>query len=65
MKSLQTLYDRHPNLVLWVALALGMVAILLVAAWSVGFSLAQWAALVVATVALAGACVWIINWDGD
>jgi predicted tellurium resistance membrane protein TerC len=65
MKTLQQLYDNHPNLVLWAGLALGMVAILLVAARSVGFTLGQWAALLAATVALAGLCVWIISWESD
>ena len=66
MKTLQTLYNKHPNLILWAALAVGMVIVLLVAARIVGFTVPQWAALGAATVALAGLCVWIISWeDGD
>jgi hypothetical protein len=66
MKTLQTLYNKHPNLILWAALAVGMVVVLLVAARNVGFTAPQWAALMAATVALAGLCVWIISWeDGD
>ena len=66
MKTLQTLYNKHPNLILWAALAVGMVIVLLVAARNVGFTAPQWAALTAATVALAGLCVWIISWeDGD
>ena len=66
MKTLQTLYNKHPNLILWAALAVGMVIVLLVAARNVGFTASQWAALVAATVALAGLCVWIISWeDGE
>lgn len=66
MKTLQTLYNKHPNLMLWAALAVGMVIVLLVAARNVGFTVPQWAALGAATVALAGLCVWIISWeDGD
>ena len=42
-----------------------MVAILLVAARNVGFTASQWAALLTATVALAGLCVWIISWESD
>ena len=63
MKTLQTLYNKHPNLILWAALAVGMVVVLLVAARNVGFTGPQWAALVAATVALAGLCVWIISWE--
>jgi len=50
---------------MWAALALGMVAILLVAARHVGFTTGQWAALLSATIALAGLCVWIISWESD
>ncbi len=65
MKTLQQMYDKHPNLLLWVALALGMVVILAIAARSIGFTPGQWAALIAATVALAGLCVWIISWESD
>mgnify|MGYP001220236284 CR=1 FL=1 len=65
MKTLQQLYDKHPNLLMWAALALGMVAILLAAARNVGFTASQWAALIGATVVLAGLCAWIIGWESD
>ncbi len=56
---------RHPRLAMWVALAVGMVVILVVAARDQAFTAGQWAALVGATVLLAGLCVWIIGWGGD
>jgi hypothetical protein len=65
MKTLQQLYDKHPNLLMWAALALGMVVILAIAARNVGFTASQWAALIAATVALAGLCAWIIGWESD
>jgi predicted tellurium resistance membrane protein TerC len=65
MKTLQQMYDKHPNLVMWAGLALGMVAIVAVAARNVGFTASQWAALIAATVVLAGLCVWIISWESD
>jgi hypothetical protein len=40
-----------------------MVIILILAAREVGFQPGQWAALVVATILLAGLCVWIISWE--
>jgi hypothetical protein len=56
----------HPKLSAWIVLAIGMVAILAYEAKDVGLLPAQWAALVVATVAVAGLCVWIIGWeDGE
>lgn len=66
MTQLRNLWNRHPNLVSWFGLAVGMVAIVAVAARNVGFQAGQWAALIAATIALAGLCVWIISWeDGD
>lgn len=53
----------HPNLTAWAALAVAMVAILLWSAKDVDLLLRQRLALVVATVLLAGACVWIITWE--
>ena len=63
MNRLRRLWDRHTNLLSWAGLALGMVIIVLVAARDVGFKPGQWAALIVATVLLAGLCVWIISWE--
>jgi hypothetical protein len=66
MARLRLLWNRHPNLVSWLILAVGMVVIVAIAARNVGFTAGQWAALIAATIALAGLCVWIISWeDGD
>jgi hypothetical protein len=56
---------RHPRLTAWAVLAVGMVVILIWAARNVGLLPGQWAALIVATILLAGLCVWIIGWDND
>ena len=56
---------QHPRLTAWVVLALGMVAILIWSAKDVGLEALQWVALIVATILLAGLCVWIIGWDGQ
>jgi hypothetical protein len=63
--SIKDWAGRHPRLVMWAVLAVGMVIILIWAAKDVGLLAGQWAALIVATIALAGLCVWIINWNGD
>jgi hypothetical protein len=66
MTQLRKLWNDHPNLLSWLALAVGMVIVVVIAARNVGFTAGQWAALIVATIALAGLCVWIISWeDGD
>jgi protein-S-isoprenylcysteine O-methyltransferase Ste14 len=56
---------RHPRLVAWAVLAIGMVIILIWAAKDVGLLAGQWAALIVTTILLAGLCVWIIGWEDD
>ena len=64
--SLKEFAKQHPQLISWVVLAVGMVIILIWAAKDVGLLPGQWAALIVATILLAGLCVWIIGWDsGD
>lgn len=65
MDTWKRLWDRHPNLVSWAILALGMVIILVWSARHVGFTARQWAALIAATVILAGLSVWIISWEED
>lgn len=66
MSALKQLVIQHPRLTAWLVLAIGMVAILVWSARDVGLLPGQWVALIVATVGLAGLCVWIIGWeDGE
>jgi K+ transporter len=60
---MRKLWNRHPNLVSWALLAIGMVIIVVFSARNVGFQPGQWAAIVVATILLAGLCVWIVSWE--
>ncbi len=62
--QLKQFATQHPRLVAWAVLAAGMVVILIWAARDVGLLAGQWAALIVATILLAGLCAWIIGWDG-
>jgi hypothetical protein len=63
MTMLKTWASQHPRLTAWIALAVGMVIILLWSAKDVGLLPTQLAALVIATILLAGLCVWIIGWE--
>jgi nicotinamide riboside transporter PnuC len=65
MNSIRNFAGRHPRITMWIALAIGMVIILLWAAKDVGLLPTQLLALVVATIVLAGLCVWIIGWEDD
>lgn len=58
-------WNDHPSLLSWLLLAVGMVAILLVSSREVAFEPLQRFWLIVATVGLAGLCVWIISWEDD
>lgn len=57
--------EAHPRLAAWFVLALGMVILLVIEARDVGLLPGQWAALIVATVLVAGACIWIISWEDE
>jgi hypothetical protein len=63
MSAIREFAGKHPRLVSWFVLALGMVIMLLWAAKDVGLLFGQMVALVVATILLAGLCVWIIGWE--
>jgi hypothetical protein len=65
MDALKKFASAHPQITSWVVLAIGMVIILVWSAWEVGFTPGQWTALVITTILLAGACVWIIGWEDD
>jgi thiamine transporter ThiT len=65
MTGIVEFVKRHPRLASWFVLAIGMVAILVWSARDVGLEPGQWAALIVATIGLAGLCVWIIGWEDE
>ena len=65
MNQLRRVWTEHPFLSSWGLLALGMVVIVVLAAREVGFAPGQWLAVIVATILLAGLCVWIISWEDE
>lgn len=65
MQRVVDFYNRHPKLTMWIVLAVGMVIILLWSAKDVGLLPQQTVALVIATIGLAGLCVWIIGWEDE
>jgi hypothetical protein len=65
MSSLKQFVNQHPRLTAWSVLAIGMVIILVWSARDVGLLSGQWAALIIATIGLAGLCVWIIGWEEE
>ncbi len=65
MSALKQFANQHPQLTAWLVLAVGMVIILVWSARDVGLLPGQWAALIIATIGLAGLCVWIIGWEDE
>ena len=66
MDKIKAFASAKPRLAAWIALAAGMVIILIIAARDVGLLWNQWLFLILATIGLAGLCVWIIGWEsGD
>jgi len=65
MSFLKGFVNQHPRLTAWIVLAIGMVVILIWSARDVGLLPGQWAALIVATIGLAGLCIWIIGWEEE
>jgi hypothetical protein len=55
--------STRPRLSAWFVLSLGMVILLVIEGRDVGLLAGQWVSLIVATVLVAGACVWIISWE--
>jgi hypothetical protein len=65
MAMLRNFAGRHPRITAWIALAVGMVIILLWSAKDVGLLPTQLLWLVIATILLAGLCIWIIGWEDN
>jgi hypothetical protein len=66
MDAAKNIVNKHPRLIAWAALAIGMIAILIFEARDVGLQGMQWFWLVVITTLVAGLCIWIITWgDSD
>jgi hypothetical protein len=65
MNQVGTWVKTHPRLTAWIVLGVGMNAMVIYEARSVGLLLGQWLALVIATSLVAGLCVWIIGWEDD
>lgn len=57
------LIDTWPRISAWIVLSVGCVALLVYEARDVGLTAGNWIALIVATVAVAGLCIWIISWE--
>jgi hypothetical protein len=55
--------ETRPRLAAWIVLSLGIVVLLLIEARDVGLLVGQWAALIIASILVAGLCIWIVSWE--
>lgn len=55
--------NAHPRLASWIGLSIGMVIILLIASNGAGLQAGNLIFLALATIGVAGLCVWIIGWE--
>ncbi|MCB9437580.1 MAG: hypothetical protein H6673_11410 [Anaerolineales bacterium] len=59
------LLDKYPRLSAWIVLSVGMIGLLIYEARDVDLSVTNWLALIVASVLVAGLCIWIISWEDE
>jgi len=57
--------ETWPRITAWVVLSLGCIALLVYEARDVGLTAGNWIALIIATVAVAGLCIWIVSWEDE
>jgi hypothetical protein len=65
MEKIKKFVTEHPQWTSWIVLSIGMVAILVWSARDVGLLPGQWAALIIATILVAGLAIWIIGWEDE
>jgi hypothetical protein len=58
-------FDTYPRISAWVVLSIGIVGLLVYEARDVGLTTGNWIALVVASIIVAGLCVWIVSWEDE
>ena len=63
--SLIRLIETWPRLTAWIVLSLGTTLLLVYEARDVGLTAGNWIALIVATILVAGLCIWIVSWDDE
>lgn len=63
--ALIRLVETRPRLSAWIVLSVGCIALLIYEARDVGLTAGNWAALIIATVLVAGLCIWIVSWEDE
>lgn len=58
-------FETWPRITAWAVLSLGCILLLIYEARDVGLTTGNWIALIVATIAVAGLCIWIVSWEDE
>jgi hypothetical protein len=61
--ALVTFADTRPRIAAWLFLGIAMVVLLVIEARDVGLLPGQWIALIIATLLVAGLCIWIVTFE--
>jgi K+ transporter len=59
------LVEAWPRVTAWIVLSVGCIILLVYEARDVGLTTGNWIALIVATIAVAGLCIWIVSWEDE
>jgi len=59
------LIETWPRITAWLVLSVFCVALLVYEGRDVGLTVGNWITLIVATVIVAGLCIWIISWEDE
>jgi len=57
--------SQHPRIAAWLVLSIGIIAMVMYEGRDVGLLPGQWVAIIVASVLVSGACIWIVSWEDD
>ncbi len=56
---------QHPRIAAWLVLSVGIVTMVMIEGADVGLLPGQWIAIIVASILVAGASIWIVSWEDD
>ncbi len=63
--ALIKIFDTYPRISMWGVLSAGIIALLVYEARDVGLTTGNWIALIIASIVVAGLCIWIVSWEDD
>lgn len=65
LSTLIRIFDTYPRISMWVVLSTGIIVLLVYEARDVGLTTGNWIALILASIVVAGLCIWIVSWEDE